>query len=92
MEFALEEMEELDDLLGNKEIDSFTLTRNCLEYLMSIQRAFVSLPEDVSAALKDDFRGRLNEINSHRNTCALISGYNSNNIDTNSIRNKRIII
>ena len=38
---------------GNKEIDSFTLTRNCLEYLMSIQRAFVSLREDVSAALKD---------------------------------------
>jgi hypothetical protein len=32
MEFALEEMEELDDLLGNKD----TLTRNCLEYLMSI--------------------------------------------------------
>jgi hypothetical protein len=32
MEFALEEMEELDDLLGNKD----TLTRNCLEYLMII--------------------------------------------------------
>jgi hypothetical protein len=47
MEFPLE-MVELDDLLGNKDMDSFTLTRNCLEYF---QRAFVSL-EDVSIALK----------------------------------------
>jgi hypothetical protein len=50
MEFPLDEMEELDDLLGNKDMDmdSFTLTRNCLGYF---QRAFVSL-EDVSIALK----------------------------------------
>jgi hypothetical protein len=53
MEFPLEEMEELDELLANKDIDSFTLTRHCLEYLMSVQHAFVSLREDVSAALKD---------------------------------------
>ena len=53
IEFPLEEIEELDDLLANKDIDSFTLTRNCLEYLMNVQRAFVSLREDVSAALKD---------------------------------------
>jgi hypothetical protein len=54
MEFPLEE--ELDDLLGNKDIDSFTLTRNCLEYLMSIQRAFVSLREDVSGRRKAHIR------------------------------------
>jgi hypothetical protein len=39
-------------LFANKNTDYFTLTRNCLEYLMSVQRAFVNLREDVSA-LKD---------------------------------------